>query len=204
MTKRERRRKQQQRRQHAERGVLSRKQVIAGASIAMGATLAVAGSAEAATFTVTNLNDEGSGSLRQAILDANSNGPGSDDIVFASGLSGTINVGSTATDGLYAETAMNIKGPGAGQITLRGSGSIDYVVYTGSNGALYGGAAGDPVTISGLTITGGNAANNVSYTLGGGIYNKDLALTVSDAVITGNQATDGGGGIYSYTASGAS
>src|SRR3954453_10814267 len=128
MTKRERRRKQQQRRQHAERGVLSRKQVIAGASIAMGATLAVAGSAEAATFTVTNLNDEGSGSLRQAILDANSNGPGSDDIVFASGLSGTIDVGSSDNGGLYALTAMNIKGPGADKLTLRGGGAnLDYV-----------------------------------------------------------------------------
>src|SRR5262245_45983253 len=38
------------------------------------AALAAAASAFATTFTVTNTNDSGGGSLRQAILDANSNG----------------------------------------------------------------------------------------------------------------------------------
>jgi hypothetical protein len=37
---------------------------------------------EAATFTVINTNDSGAGSLRQAVLDANTN-PGADTIVFA-------------------------------------------------------------------------------------------------------------------------
>ena len=37
-----------------------------------------------ATFTVENLNDAGTGSLRQAILDANTSA-GADDIVFQSG-----------------------------------------------------------------------------------------------------------------------
>ena len=41
-------------------------------------------SAYAATFTVTNVNDSGPGSLRQAILDANSNG-GLDLIHFSIG-----------------------------------------------------------------------------------------------------------------------
>ena len=39
------------------------------------------GSAQAATFTVTNTDDSGAGSLRQAILDANAN-PGLDTIAF--------------------------------------------------------------------------------------------------------------------------
>ncbi|MBC8645683.1 MAG: hypothetical protein H7X85_00860 [Thermoanaerobaculia bacterium] len=38
--------------------------------------------ASAVIFTVTNTNDSGAGSLRQAILDANGMG-GTDDIVFA-------------------------------------------------------------------------------------------------------------------------
>src|SRR6476619_1986014 len=125
MSQRQRRRKQQRRRQGAEGGPRTRK-VAAGATIAMGAALATTGSAQAAMLTVTNLNDSGGGSLRQAILDANHNGAGSDDIVFASGLSGTSSVGSAIGKGLYAETAMNIKGPGAGVITLRGTGNIDY------------------------------------------------------------------------------
>jgi predicted outer membrane repeat protein len=174
--------------------------VAAGATIAMGAALATTGSAQAATLTVTNLNDSGAGSLRQAILDANHNGAGSDDIVFASGLSGTINVGSAIGKGLYAETAMNIKGPGAGVITLRGTGNIDYIVYTGKS-AAYGSSDGDPVTISGLTITGGNATNHFFKDRGGGIYNKNFALTVSNAVISGNHAADDGGGIYSNAGS---
>ena len=37
--------------------------------------------AQAATFTATNTNDSGAGSLRQAILDANAN-PGLDTITF--------------------------------------------------------------------------------------------------------------------------
>lgn len=43
----------------------------------------------AATYTVTNTNNSGAGSLRQAILDANARN-GKDKIVFFSGLSGTI------------------------------------------------------------------------------------------------------------------
>ena len=44
--------------------------------------LLAASSLAAATFTVTNTNDSGPGSLRQAILDANTN-PGADTIAFA-------------------------------------------------------------------------------------------------------------------------
>jgi len=43
--------------------------------------LALSGNASAATFTVTNTNDSGPGSLRQAILDANAT-PGADTIAF--------------------------------------------------------------------------------------------------------------------------
>ena len=46
------------------------------------------------TFTVTNLNDGGAGSLRQAILNANGNS-GADTIKFQSGLSGTIALGAS-------------------------------------------------------------------------------------------------------------
>jgi hypothetical protein len=196
MSQRQRRHKDQRRKQAERRGSRKR-QVAAGATIAMGATLAATGSAQAATITVTNLNDDGPGSLRQAILAGNQNGLGSDDIVFASGLSGTIEIGSATGFGLYPETPMNIQGNG--QITLRGASSnLDYVVYTGTG---YGASPGFPVTISGLTITGGHAANNTFTNRGGGIYNQDATLTVSNSVITGNHADDDGGGIYTNAGS---
>ena len=198
MSQRQRRRKAQ-RREHAEQRIASKRRIVAGATIAVGATLAATGSAQAATITVSNLNDQGDGSLRQAILDANQNGPGSDDIVFASGLSGTINVGTDSNYGLYPETAMNIQGDG--RVTLQGGPNVDYVVFTGAF-APYGSAPGVPITLSGLTITGGHAVNDHFSADGGGIYNRDATLTVSNSVISNNYSLDDGGGIYSYAAAG--
>src|SRR6476660_6168641 len=176
MSQRQRRRKELRRKQAERRGP-SKRQVATGATIAVGATLAATGSAQAATITVTNLNDTGSGSLRQAILDANQNGNGStmDNVVFASGLSGTINVGTDSNYGIYPESP----------ITLQGGPNVDYVVFTQSN-TTYGSAPGVPITLSGLTITGGHAVNNVFTHDGGGIYNENAALTVSNSVITNN------------------
>jgi hypothetical protein len=50
--------------------------------LAVIAAFALAAHASAATYSVTNTNDSGAGSLRQAILDANAN-PGTDTITFA-------------------------------------------------------------------------------------------------------------------------
>src|SRR5205809_65359 len=47
----------------------------------------------------------------------------------------------------------------------------------------------DPVSISGLTISGGNSI------FGGGIDAYNTALTVSDSVISGNNSSSHGGGI---------
>src|SRR3954452_12744804 len=190
MSRRQRRRRQERRSQQHHSP--SKRQLAAAGGLTAGATLAFAGVAHADTFTVSNLNDEGAGSLRQAILDANQNGNGEavDNVVFASGLSGTINVGSTAADGLYPESPMNIQGPGPGTITLHGDPSINYVIFTG---IYYGATQGDPITISGLTITGGTSVGQP----GGGIQNYTAGLTVSNDVISGNTSDTNGGGIYS-------
>src|SRR5918997_1325310 len=70
----------------------------------------------AAIYTVTNLNDSGAGSLRQAIIDAN-NIAGDDVIIFQSGLSGTI----TLTSGqLLINSSIIIDGPGANLLSING------------------------------------------------------------------------------------
>src|SRR5262249_1969395 len=68
-----------------------------------------------ATFTATNTNDAGAGSLRQAILDANADSV-ADQIVFDPGVNGqTITLSSG--DMLISEP-LNITGPGSGLLTI--------------------------------------------------------------------------------------
>jgi hypothetical protein len=96
-------------------------------------------SAHAATITVTNTNDSGPGSLRQALANAN-NG---DTINFA--VTGTISLFSGE---LVIGKNVTIAGPGANRLSIDGGHefwspqSTSHVV------------SGKTVTISGLTITG--------------------------------------------------
>src|SRR5690349_20387724 len=72
--------------------------------------------ARAASLTVTNTNDSGPGSLRQAIADAQSG----DTITFASGLHGqTI---SLTSGQLAISRDLTINGPGAGQLAISAGG----------------------------------------------------------------------------------
>jgi hypothetical protein len=72
--------------------------------------------AAAQTFSVTNTNDNGLGSLRAAIFAANVN-PGSDKIVFTgAGAAGTINLASELPD---VTDDVAIVGPGANVLTVR-------------------------------------------------------------------------------------
>jgi hypothetical protein len=72
--------------------LLRRGAVLAAFTLLM--TLLCASAAWAETFTVTNLNAAGVGSLRAAIDKANSN-PGADEVTFAPGVSGTIALNGT-------------------------------------------------------------------------------------------------------------
>ena len=75
-------------------------------------TLKVLISSSPRKLNVTNLENDGEGSLRQAILKANDDS-GPQEITFASGVTGTIQLGEALPD-LVSE--VTIRGPGAEQV----------------------------------------------------------------------------------------
>jgi hypothetical protein len=124
---------------------------------------------------VTNTNDGGESSLRQAILNVDA-GVGST-ITFAPGVGGTITLASS----LPALTGGGqIVGPGADVLTITGAGR-SRVFFVNQNATW---------SISGLTLTGGFAA-----TYGGALWNRGT-LTISNCVLANNAASDTASGEY--------
>ena len=154
-----------------------------------------------AALVVSTLADSGVGSLRQAMLDANS-AAGVDTITFTAGLTGTIDVQS---DLPVLDEGIDLQGPGASVITIDGG-------WTAAGGAATGHSLfvlGDidvsegASTISGVTITGGNSSDNPDNS-GGAIqkYYGDADLTITDVVLTGNFADNDGGAVSLYATDG--
>src|SRR5262249_39801390 len=104
---------------------------------------------------------------------------GGNTIVFT-GVSGTM-VLTTAE--LAIADSVFINGPGASTLTINGSKTFRvFNTFPAPSVAT--------ITISGLTLTNGKA------TTGGAISIGDENVTVSNCVVTGNQSTGYGGGIY--------
>jgi predicted outer membrane repeat protein len=212
--------------------LLSNRFIVVGSTALLGAGGAAvalaAGSGMAsanAPLSVTNLNDSGAGSLRQALLDANS-APGQDVITFATGVSGTI---SLLSDFPQLTEAIDLEGPGSSVITIDGgwtqaggpnSGHVIFDIYDGP------GVGAGIWTLSGFTVTGGNhsvgpwdgggaitALNsaplniinvavtaNYSDRVGGGIRLSGTGnVVITHSSITGNSTGGGGGGLYADT-----
>ncbi len=131
--------------------------------------------ADDAPFLVTNTNDSNAGSLRNAIASANAVA-GADTITF--GVTGTI----TLTSGELAITeSVTIDGPGASSLTISGNNSSRIFNITDGTGTLQN------VAVDGLTLTSGNAPS-----ANGGAIRSLENLTISDSVLTGNSAIQGG------------
>jgi predicted outer membrane repeat protein len=161
--------------------------------------------ARAATHTVTNTNEDGPGSLRDAIANA-SNG----DIIDATGISGTI----TLTYTIFVGKDVTINGPGRSNLAISGNDSVGvfYIDFgktvtirdvTISDGKLVDAdGAGirnfGTLTLENVTVTNNHVVKNtIDFLRGGGIYNHDNAsLTVKDSAIIGNSAVQNGGGIH--------
>jgi hypothetical protein len=148
--------------------------------VAAGGNVAVS---HAADVAVTNQNDSGPGSLRQAIANAD---PGQIVIVPA----GTYML---TTGELTVAKSLSILGAEASS-TIIDAQTASRVFHTEG--------AGNDITISGVTIRNGKAVPTPGGTLveGGGVLNDNATLTLSHDVISGNQAfadtfgRDGNGG----------
>jgi len=141
----------------------------------------------AAVETVSNKNDAGTGSLRQAIADANAGGT----VKFKAGLKGTILLETP----LEIDKNLTIQGPGSAVITLSGGGDSQ-IMLIGSN------TGGSSVSISGLTFTKGvfrgqcADAGGLPPCDGGAITATDVSsLRVTDSVFRMNATTDQGGAV---------
>ena len=136
----------------------------------------------AATLTVVNKNDDGAGSLRAAIAAA---APG-DTIQFALPLPAIITLKSALT----IDKDLTIIGPGPLKLTVTRSTAKKTPSFRVLN------VNAGVVTITGLTLSNGRALNpnGASDNLGGGILSFG-SLTVSNCVITKNEAPTENGGV---------
>lgn len=129
--------------------------------------------AQAATLQVSTLADNGPGSLRQIIANANAG----DTITFA--VQGIL----TLTSGpITITTDLTINGPGAADLIISGN-TITRVLQI---------APDSEVTLRGLTVRDGWCPDD-----GGGISNAGK-LTISNSIIMTNTAEGNGGGIFNH------
>ena len=147
-------------------------------------------------IVVTNTNDSGQGSLRDALAAANHG-----DTIDATGVSGTI----LLTSGVLQIThSVTINGPGAGNLAVNGNATSTVFENLAANVTISGftitnGTGGMVSDRGALTLSDSSVVNNVG-TDGGGIFNeatnRATMVTITNSTISGNSATGNGGGIF--------
>ncbi len=136
------------------------------------------------TLVVTKATDTDDGvcdsdcSLREAVADAAAGAM----ITFAAG----VDTVTLTIDELSISTSLTIDG-GSGVIIERDSGAGNFRIFTISG-------AGVEVTLDSLTIRNGRVTGD-----GGGVFNSDATLTISNSTVSGNRTTNGGSGDFGGT-----
>ncbi|WP_375496811.1 DUF4347 domain-containing protein [uncultured Nostoc sp.] len=129
------------------------------------------------TFVVTNTNDSGSGSLRQAILNANAT-VGADTITFAGVFTDATPDIITLTSGkLTITNDITILGTGASNLIVSGNNSSGVFEISGS---------GTDASIDGLKIA------NANDPLGSILLNSNTSLSLTNSTVSGNRGEVGG------------
>jgi predicted outer membrane repeat protein len=139
------------------------------------------GNRPATTITVTNGNDSGPGSLRQALADANDG----DTIIFDP----SVNIVTLTTAELVITKSITISASPQ-MVTVVRSSQTEFRIFHVM--------PGHSVEINGLTISGGHITGDN----GGGILNDNSTLTMAHCTVSGNAFVSGssgdnfGGGIH--------
>ena len=124
-----------------------------------------------ATLTVTNTNDSGPGSLREAIEACNNNAGILDTIVFDPTVFATPQTIHLTGVPLEIDDPLTITGPGAAKLNVIADDPVRVFLISGG---------GDmPVSLSGMTLTG-----TVDQDIGGVIRSLGSALSVNNCVLT--------------------
>lgn len=162
-------------------------------ALALTFTLFLAGNLPAATFVVTNTNDSGPGSLRQAILSVTGNSA-DDEINFDPSVFNTPRT-ITLTSGEFPILFESETGPVYG-VTLNGPGAHLLTISGNNQSRLFSMEWRTKLTINGVKLTGGNGvgASPAGYPNYGGAILASLAtgLTIRNCLISGNSAPKGG------------
>jgi predicted outer membrane repeat protein len=147
----------------------------------VGAAIAAASPLAGATaFTVTNLNDAGAGSLRDAIGQANASA-GADTVQFQAGLTGMIPLASE----IAITDTVHVAGSGVSAIKVDGNlGTRLFKVQHAGGSAI-------TATFSGLTLANGHAADE-----GGAIWASGDNVVVAGCILDSNIANTRGGAIF--------
>lgn len=143
----------------------------------------------AAMYTVTKIADTNDGmcdtdcSLREAIAAANAT-VDNDSIVFALPLFSSPQTITLSGNELVvaANGSLTIFGPGANRLTISGNNS-SRILVSGAN--VF-------VNIHNLRFTGGNGAGATNTGRGGAIYNVGGTMLITNSILTGNSAANGG------------